>query len=476
MNFTHKEYNELLGNITSLQSQLNDLNSALTPTSTINGGDTAWMLCSCALVLFMTMPGLAIYYSGMVRTKNVLATIMQSFTICCLITFLWLCFGYSISFGPVNYPIDNHYLVYGSGDRLWLNGLSLYSTHELAPTIPESVFCVFQLTFAIITAALISGSFADRMRFLPMIVFITLWHAVVYCPIAHSVWHPNGFLNQAGALDFAGGNVVHICSGTSGLMSAIVLGHRKGFGKERFDPHNILITFIGLSMLWVGWFGFNAGSAYGANAIAGNALLITQISTAIASLSWMITEWIVTGKPSLLGMISGAVAGLVTITPMAGYVDQTAAFIAGLVGGPICYFGAQVKHSLGYDDALDAFGVHAIGGITGGILVGFFANPEIAPQSPTPHIGVFYGNMHDGGHQLAMQLYAIVVTIGWSAFASYLLLILCNQFIQLRVSEEEEEAGLDESLHGESLHDAKKDILTLSAHGTNDIELSERNL
>eukprot|EP01035_Chromulina_nebulosa_P027607 gene27607-36331_t len=320
--------------VSTLSNELNQLKSSDTRSLSridsfgpdFSPGDTAWMLTSTALVLFMTMPGLALFYSGMVRSKNVLATVMQSFAITCLITFLWLCYGYSIAFGPVSASNTTPHPVYGSGDRTWLNGMTVYTVHQLAPTIPESVFCMYQLTFAIITAALITGSFADRMRF------------------AHSVWHPQGFLFQSGALDFAGGDVVHICSGVSGLTSAIYLGHRKGYGKAKFEPSNILITFIGMSMLWVGWFGFNAGSAGAANGRAGMAMLVTQISTAVASLSWMGTEWIVRGQPSVAGMASGAIAGLVVITPMSGYVDQTGAFIGGLLGGPWCYFGAQIKH------------------------------------------------------------------------------------------------------------------------------------
>mmetsp|Transcript_17753 Transcript_17753/g.16027 ORF Transcript_17753/g.16027 Transcript_17753/m.16027 type:complete len:490 (+) Transcript_17753:74-1543(+) len=440
--------------VTSLSNELHQLKSPDTRSLSridsfgpdFSSGDTAWMLTSTALVLFMTMPGLALFYAGMVRSKNVLATVMQSFAITCLITFLWLCYGYSISFGPISASNTTPHPVYGSGDRTWLNGMTVYTVHQLAPTIPESVFCMYQLTFAIITAALITGSFADRMRFGPMLIFITIWHTVVYCPVAHSVWHPQGFLFQSGALDYAGGDVVHICSGISGLTSAIYLGHRKGYGKAKFEPSNILITFIGMAMLWVGWFGFNAGSAVAANGRAGMAMLITHISASVASLSWMATEWIVTGKPSVAGMASGAIAGLVVVTPMSGYVDQTAAFIGGLLGGPFCYFGAQIKHYFGYDDSLDAFGVHATGGILGGILCGFFANPYISGQK-----GVFYSDTYYGGRQLGEQIYAIVVTIGWSAFATLCILFLVDKVVTLRVSEQEEEDGLDHSLHGETL-------------------------
>jgi len=417
--------------------------------SQLNDGDTAWMLASSALVLFMTLPGLALYYSGMCRTKNVLTIVMQTFTITCIITFEWLCFGYSLTFGPSSPPVpgSNDYAVIGSSDRMWLNGLTVNGSNYLAPTIPETVFCMFQLTFAIITAALISGSFAERMKYIPMMIFIAVWHLLVYCPVAHSVWHPTGFLFKAGALDYAGGDVVHICSGVSGLVAAIVLGKRKGFGKERFDPHNILVTFMGMAMLWVGWFGFNAGSAVSAGGRAGYAMLNTQIATALASMSWMVTDWYWNGQPSVLGMISGAVSGLVAITPACGYVDQTGAFIIGLIAGPICFFGAILKHYVGYDDALDAFGVHAIGGITGGIALGFFANPMITGTDA----GVYYTGLHTGGHQLASQLYAIVVTIGWSAFMTFIILKAIDMTIGLRVSLEDEMAGLDYSIHGESI-------------------------
>jgi len=414
----------------------------------INDGDVAWLMTSTALVLFMTMPGLALFYAGMVRSKNVLAVIMQSFTITCLVTLLWLCWGYSLSFSPVE-ASDVKLPVFGDGDRLWLLGMNLDTVHQLAPTIPESVFCMYQLTFAIITTALITGSFADRMKYESMILFVVFWHTLVYCPTAHAVWHPKGFLFIAGALDFAGGDVVHICSGVSGLVSAIIIGKRKGFGKERFDASNIAMTFTGMSMLWVGWLGFNGGSALAANSRAGFAILNTIISTAMASLSWMLVEWYFRRRPSVLGMISGAVAGLVVVTPGCGFMNPTGAFIVGLLGGPFCYLGAQIKHWLGYDDALDAFGVHAVGGIFGGIAVGFFADPNNGGFK-----GVFYGDMEVGGHQLAMQLYGISVTIGWAAFMTAIILLCLDRTIGLRVSADDEEQGLDSSIHGETIGSA----------------------
>lgn len=418
-----------------------------------NDGDTAWMLTSTALVLFMTLPGLALFYSGMVRATNVLSTVMQIISIACLITVLWLWYGYSLSFAPASPAHGNVGLtrrpstpIYGDGSRLWLRGMHIDSAHQLAPTIPESVFCMYQLTFAIITPAVICGSFADRMKYVPMLVFMALWHTVVYCPIAHAVWHPDGFLYQAGVLDFAGGYVVEIASGISGIVSSIVIGNRRGFGKSRFEPHNILLTFMGTGMLWVGWFGFNAGSAVAANGRAGMALLVTHITGSVAALSWLATESYFRGQPSVLGMVSGAVAGLVCITPGAGFVDPVGAFFIGLIGGPLCYFGAQLKHYLGFDDALDAFGVHAIGGIVGSIATGFFATRAIGGYD-----GVFYGSVEVGGNQLAMQLYGIVVTGGWSAFASWILLVAVDKTLGLRVSAEDEDTGLDSSYHGETI-------------------------
>ena len=415
---------------------------------TLNSGDTAWMLTSTALVLLMTIPGLAIYYGGMVRVQNVLSTAMQSLSITCLITFLWLCVGYSISFAPVDLIRDHAFI--GDSSRMWLQGLTVDSAHMLlASTIPESVYCTFQLTFAIITPALICGSFADRMKYESMMVFMTLWHVFVYCPIAHCNWHPEGFLFKKGVLDFAGGNVVHIASGMAGLMSTIVIGNRQGFGVDRFEPHNILLTFMGASMLWVGWFGFNAGSAGSASPRAGMAMITTQISTSVSALTWMMTECIVRKQPSVLGMVSGCVAGLVAITPACGYVDPTGAFIIGLVAGPWCYAGAQIKHYLGYDDALDAFGVHATGGILGGLMTGLFARAHICGVN-----GAFYGN----AHQLIYQIYGVLFAVGYSGCISYLLLKAVDLTMGLRVDPKHEIEGLDSSVHGES-------VMGASAHG-----------
>eukprot|EP01034_Spumella_vulgaris_P030934 gene30934-38233_t len=453
---------ELTSKVAALETHDRALDSVYVPGETkiseLNDGDTAWMLTSTALVLFMTIPGLMLYYSGMVRSKNVLATVMQVFSIACLITVLWLAFGYSLAFGPaLPVPFNTSSPVFGDASRFWLQGMHIDSYHQLAPTIPEAVFCMYQMTFAIITPALICGSFADRMKYGPMLIFITLWHLLVYCPVAHSVWHPEGFLFKAQVLDYAGGCVVHIASGVSGLVSVIVLGQRKGFGKEIFEPHNILLTAVGSSMLWVGWFGFNAGSALGANERAGFAMLTTQIATGTAAMTWMMTEWAVRGTPSVLGMVSGAIAGLVSITPAAGFVDPTGAFIIGLLGGPVCYFGAQLKHYAGFDDALDAFGVHAIGGIFGGLMTGFFATHYVDGQNAdgVGIDGVFYADTHIGGTQFGKQIYGIVVVSGWAAFMSLIILMSLDLTIGLRVSDEQEDEGLDEALHKESIFDSQ---------------------
>lgn len=440
------------------------LDSNLLPAGGGNPGDTAFMIICCALVLFMTIPGLGLYYGGMVSVKNVLATVMQAFSIVALITMMFMFFGYSLAFGPVNPPAyldgaDGHSsLFYGDASRFWYWGMSTTSVNNLAATIPEPVYALYQLTFAIITCALICGSFADRMKYSSMLIFMALWHIAVYCPIAHAMWHTDGFMWQAGNMDFAGGNVVHISSGFAGLVSTIMIGKRKGFGKERFEPHNILLTFIGASMLWVGWFGFNAGSASAANPLAGIAMLNTQIATSMAALTWMFTEWAIKKKPSVLGMLSGAVAGLVCITPACGWVDQTGAFFIGVLAGPWCYGWAQVKNYAGYDDALDAFGVHATGGTLGALLTGFFSTKTVwGPfwaTSPTRFDGVFYnmGN-EDGlqGEQLRIQAYAVACTILYTVTATAVILKLIDLTIGLRVTEAEEEAGLDSSLHGESI-------------------------
>ena len=474
-----QELSALTTKARSLHVENHTIHPFLGIASPFDAGDTAWMLISSALVLLMTMPGLAIYYGGMVGQKNVLSTVMQSFSICCMITVTWLAISYSLCFTPTggnNKLTDDATLnqksnyIIGDVSRVWLRGLLINSASEMASTIPESVYCMFQLTFAIITAALICGSFADRMKYWSMMLFIFIWHLAAYCPIAHATWHHQGILFRLGVLDFAGGNVVHISSGTAGLVAALILGNRKGWKPKDYDshpPHNILLTFMGMSMLWVGWFGFNAGSATQARFGAGFAMLATQIATATASLAWMLTEVAFRKKPSVLGMVNGAVAGLVAITPACGYVDMTGAFIIGVVAGPGCFFGAKLKHYVfKIDDALDAFGIHAIGGIIGGILTGFFATPHVTGplgyatetiqpggSFPMVAVGVFYGNTWYGGHQLAHQLCGILYSLAWSGITSFVILKVLDLTIGLRVSAEDEEAGLDSSLHGESVHE-----------------------
>ncbi len=404
-------------------------------TDKINSGDTAWMLTSTALVLMMTIPGLALFYGGMVRKKNVLATLMQSFAITCVITLLWWLIGYSWAFTS-----GSAYL--GGAARALFNGMTIMkdankiTVSHLALTIPETVYAMFQLTFAIITPALIAGAFADRMKFSAMLVFMSLWSLVVYCPIAHWVWEPSGWLAVKGVLDYAGGTVVHINAGIAGLASCLVLGKRVGYGKEAMPPHNLTLTLIGASLLWVGWFGFNAGSAGAADGRAGMAMAATQIATAAAALGWMFAEWIVKGKPSVLGIASGAVAGLVAITPASGYVGPTPAVVIGAVAGVACFFAAtSLKSALGYDDSLDAFGVHGIGGIIGALLTGVFASKEISGA--------------DGS--VMTQLWGIGTTLIYGFVMSFIILKVIDLTIGLRVTEEQEREGLDISLHGEKV-------------------------
>ena len=399
----------------------------------INSGDTAWMLASTALVLLMTIPGLALFYGGMVRKKNVLATLMQSFAITCLVTVLWVIAGYSIAFMP-----GGSFM--GSLDRLFLNGMLFQkdagkiSVSHLGLTIPESVYMTFQMTFAIITPALIAGAFADRMKFSAMLWFIGLWSLLIYSPIAHMMWEPSGYWAAKGVLDFAGGTVVHINAGIAGLVCAVVLGKRIGYGKESMAPHNLTLTLMGASLLWVGWFGFNAGSAVAADGRAGMAMVVTQLATAVAALAWMFTEWMAKGKPSVLGIASGAVAGLVAITPASGFVGIPGAFVIGIAAGVLCFFAATtVKKAFGYDDSLDAFGVHCIGGIVGALLTGVFNVKDISGADA----------------DFLVQLGAVCTTLVYSGVGSFILLKIIDMVVGLRVSEEEEREGLDISLHGE---------------------------
>ncbi len=404
-------------------------------TPKLDTGDTAWMLTSTALVLMMTIPGVAMFYGGMVRKKNVLATAMQSFAVACLMTVLWMIIGYSLAFtdgGAANAFV-------GGLDKILLRGIGV---DTLSGTIPETVFMTFQMTFAIITPALITGALADRMKFSSLLVFLGLWMILVYAPITHWVWG-GGFLAEAGVLDFAGGTVVHINSGVAALVGAMVLGRRRGYGTENMAPHNLILSIIGASMLWVGWFGFNAGSAVAANGSAGMAMAVTQIAAAAAAISWMVIEWISRGKPSVLGIVSGAVAGLVAITPASGYVDPSAALIIGLVAGLVCYWGAVLlKPKLGYDDSLDVFAVHGLGGITGAFLTGVFAVEAIGG---TP--GLLEGN----AGQVLIQLEGIAATIIYCATVTFVLLKVIGAVMGLRVDEEEEVTGLDYSLHGETV-------------------------
>ena len=403
----------------------------------LDTGNTAWMLTSTALVLMMTIPGLALFYGGMVRRKNVLATMAQSFAITALITVLWMIAGYSIAFGDG-----------GAGQSFW-GGLSNaflvnMGKDTLNGTIPDSVFMTFQMTFAIITPALITGAFAERMKFSSMLVFMGLWVLIVYAPICHWVWG-GGFLGGLGVLDFAGGTVVHINAGVAGLVAALVLGKRVGFGKENMAPHNLVLSVIGASLLWVGWFGFNAGSAVAADNSAGMAMAVTQIATAAAALSWMFAEWMVHRKPSVLGMISGAVAGLVAITPASGFVDPTGALILGLIAGVVCFWGATgLKKAMGYDDSLDAFGVHGVGGIVGALLTGVFAREAIGGTA-----GLIEGN----AMQVWVQFEGIIATIVYCAIVTFILLKVIDMIMGLRVSEADEIEGLDFTLHGETIHD-----------------------
>jgi ammonium transporter, Amt family len=399
----------------------------------ISSGDTAWMLASTALVLLMTIPGLALFYGGMVRKKNVLATVMQSFAITCLVTVLWVIVGYSIAFtkgGPF----------IGSFDRFFLNGMAFMkeagklTVSHLGLTIPESVYMTFQMTFAIITPALIAGAFADRMKFSAMLWFMGLWSVFIYSPIAHMMWEPSGYWAGKGVLDFAGGTVVHINAGIAGLVCALVLGKRLGYGKESMMPHNLVYTLTGASLLWVGWFGFNAGSAVAADGRAGMAMVVTQFATAVAALAWMFTEWLVKGKPSVLGIASGAIAGLVAITPASGFVGPSGALVIGIAAGVLCFLAAtSVKKAFGYDDSLDAFGVHCIGGIVGAILTGIFNVKEISGADA----------------DVLVQIGAVATTLVYSGVGSFIILKIIDMVVGLRVSEEEEREGLDVSLHGE---------------------------
>ena len=414
-------------------------------TLTFNPGDVAWILMSTALVFLMTIPGLTLYYAGMASHKKNLMTIaMQSFSICCLITIAWMFFGYSLCFSPGSSVI-------GNSSRFFLINLQTMVGHERAPNIPESLFCVYQLGFAVVTAAIMAGASADRMKFNSMILFVGLWHLLVYCPIVHANWQSHGFLHEIGILDWAGGNVVHITAGVSGLITSLVIGKRRGFGEQRFTPNNMLHTITGACFLWVGWIGFNGGSGFAADEQATLAVLNTQIATATAAFSWILVEYFIKKQPTVLGMLNGAIAGLVSITPSAGYVDPTGSFFIGLISGPVCYYGITLKKLLGFDDALDAFGLHGIAGVYGSFMTGLFATNFGTS-------GAFYGN----GRQLGLQLYGITVSAGWSAFMTTILLIIVDKSVGLRVSVDTEKSGLDRSSHGEGLYAERSKLITPS--------------
>ena len=396
----------------------------------------------------MTVPGLALFYAGMVRKKNVLATMMQSFAICCLVTILWMVIGYSLAFGNGNSVVGGFGRVLLSGIAgAWDKPFTLGTGDAtVATTIPESVFMMFQMTFAIITPALICGAFADRMKFSAMLWFMGLWLVIVYAPIAHMVWHPQGWIFGLGALDFAGGTVVHINAGIAGLVAALILGKRRGYGHDNLAPYNLGLAVIGASLLWVGWFGFNAGSAVGANGRAGMAMAVTQIATAAAALSWMFAEWATRGKPSVLGIISGAIAGLVAITPASGYVLPGGALVIGIIAGAACFWAAtSLKRMLGYDDSLDVFGVHCVGGVVGALLTGIFAYGPLSATEATP----------DGSpgsvSQLITQVIAVAFTLAYSGVLSAVILKVIDVTVGLRVTEEAERDGLDLALHGETV-------------------------
>ncbi|MFZ5589662.1 MAG: ammonium transporter [Pseudomonadota bacterium] len=410
------------------------------PAPTLNSGDTAWMLTSTALVLFMTIPGLALFYAGMVRSKNVLSVLMQCFAIASLVTVLWALYVYSLAFDVTGMAKGetNFYSFFGGLGKAFLSGVGVDS---LTFTVPETVFMTFQMTFAIITPALIVGAFAERMKFSAMLWFMGLWVTFVYAPIAHMVWSGDGALMwDWGVLDFAGGTVVHINAGIAGLIAALVLGKRKGYPTTAMPPHNLTLTVMGACMLWVGWFGFNAGSAVAANGTAGMAMAVTQIATAAAALAWMFSEWLRHGKPSVLGIVTGAVAGLVAITPASGFVGPMGAIVIGAVAGVVCYWAASsLKRKLGYDDALDAFGVHAVGGVVGALLTGIFAAASLGGSKADLDIAA----------QLFIQFKGVLVTIIWCGVVTFIILKVLDAVMGLRVNEEQETEGLDLSQHDE---------------------------
>jgi len=411
-------------------------------TPTLSSGDTAWMLTATALVLFMTIPGLSLFYAGMVRAKNVLSVMMQCFAITGLMTVLWVLYGYSLAFdttGMTNEAINLATFV-GGLDKAFLSGVT---REGLTGTIPETVFVTFQMTFAIITPALIVGAFAERMKFSAMLVFMAIWFTIVYAPICHMVWSGDGALMwDWGVLDFAGGTVVHINAGLAGLIACLMLGKRRGYPTTAMPPHNLNFTIMGASMLWVGWFGFNAGSALASNADAGMAMLVTQVATAAAALAWMFAEWVIHGKPSVLGIASGAVAGLVAITPASGTAGPMGALLIGFASGLICFLAAtKMKRALGYDDSLDVFGVHAVGGIVGAILTGLCADVSLGGAGLAEGMTI--------GSQLWIQTKGVLFTVVYTGVLSFVILKVIDVVMGLRVADEQETEGLDLALHDE---------------------------
>lgn len=406
----------------------------------INSGDTAWVLVSTALVMLMTFPGLALFYGGLVRRKNVLATIMQSFFVLCLISIQWVLFGYSLAFGP-----DKGHLI-GSLAWLGLKGVGMAPNPAYASTIPHLLFMVYQMMFAVITPGLITGAFAERMKFSTYVIFTLLWATLVYDPVCHWVWGDGGWLRNKGALDFAGGTVVHISSGISALVCALIIGKRRGYGQEPMPPHNLPLCLIGAALLWFGWFGFNAGSALAANELAVSAFIATNTATAAAALTWMFIEWKVTGKPTILGGATGAVAGLVAITPAAGFVTPMSSILIGILVGCVCYTSvAVIKLKFGYDDSLDAFGVHGVGGTVGALATGLFAQKIV---NAAGNNGLFFGNPG----QFITQATGVLATMAYAVVVTVILLKVLDAVMGLRVDDEEEVIGLDITQHEESAY------------------------
>jgi Amt family ammonium transporter len=426
---------------------------AVTPALTINTGDNAWLLASSALVLMMTAPGLILFYGGLVRNKNVLSTMMHSLILMALISALWMVFGYSMAFAEGNAFFGNP-LTY-----LFLKGVGAAPNGDYAATIPHQTFMLFQLMFAIITPALISGAVAERVRFSAYVMFMLLWVTLIYFPLCHMIWGKGGYFNWAlgghiPVLDFAGGTVVHISSGVSALVFAIVLGKRDGFPREPMVPHNVVLSLVGTGLLWVGWFGFNAGSALNAGGLATSAFAATHFSAAAGALSWTATEWLLKGRPSVLGSASGMVAGLATITPASGFVTIPAAFTIGLAGGAICYFAVtKLKGAFNYDDSLDVFGVHCVGSVTGMLLLGFFASAEVNPLIATTFMknGAVV-SLVGSSAQFVNQLIGVVFTAALAGIGTFIILKVVDKLVGLRVDQESESIGLDLSQHGESAY------------------------